>query len=71
MAKVLELIFLNNEGKSKTISVNTPKDPITLAEAKEAMQAVIDADVFETGDNGKLVAFSKAQIRNTTIEELQ
>lgn len=71
MAKVLELIFLNNEGKSKTISVANPKSDVTLEEAKKAMEAVITADVFATGKNGKLASVSKAQIRETTIEELQ
>ena len=70
MAKVLELVFLNNEGKSKTISVANPKNGLTLTEAKEAMEAFITADVFATGTDGKLASISKAQIRNTTIEEL-
>lgn len=71
MAKVLELIFMNNEGRRKTISIANPKSNVSAEEAKTAMEAVIAADVFATGEAGKLASIDKAQIRNTTIEELK
>ncbi len=71
MAKVLELIFMNNEGRRKTISIANPKSNVSAEEAKTAMEAVIAADVFATGEDGKLASIDKAQIRNTTIEELK
>lgn len=71
MAKVLELIFMNSEGRRKTISIANPKSNVSAEEAKTAMEAVIAADVFATGEDGKLAAVDKAQIRNTTIEELK
>ena len=71
MAKVLELIFMNNEGRRKTISIANPKSNVSAEEAKTAMEAVIAADVFATGEDGKLASIEKAQIRNTTIEELK
>lgn len=70
MAKVLELIFKNRDGKSKTISIANPKAEVSKAEAEEAMQAVITANVF-THSDADLVLASKAQFRTTTIEELK
>lgn len=70
MAKTLELIFVNSDGKNKTISIPNPKNGVTKQQAHDAMNAVITADVFVSGDNGKLVSVRKAQLREVTIQEL-
>lgn len=70
MAKTLELIFVNSDGKNKTISIQNPKNGVTKQQAHDAMNAVITADVFASGDNGKLVSIRKAQLREVTIQEL-
>ena len=70
MAKTLELIFVNSDGKNKTISIQNPKNGVTKQQAHDAKNAVITADVFASGDNGKLVSIRKAQLREVTIQEL-
>ena len=70
MAKTLELIFVNSDGKNKTISIPNPKNGVTKQQTHDAMNAVITADVFASGDNGKLVSIRKAQLREVTIQEL-
>ncbi|MDQ7862841.1 DUF2922 domain-containing protein [Peribacillus frigoritolerans] len=38
MAKVLELIFVTEEGKSATISLDNPKEPVEVNTVKLAME---------------------------------
>lgn len=67
MAKVLELKFDVENGKSMTFSINEPNTELTPSEIREAMESIIAADVFHL--NGfSLVAINQARIieRNVT-----
>ena len=69
MEKVLELVFKKSDGSKKVLSVNAPKDDVTLAKAKAAMDKIIAADVFAIEDT-KLVEVIEARMRTTTVEIL-
>lgn len=70
MEKVLELVFKNAAGDKKVMSVTDPKDPVTAEEAKAAMTAVIEADVFETA-GGALTEIVEARVRTTQVDVLE
>ncbi|MFB6468817.1 DUF2922 domain-containing protein [Cytobacillus sp. Hz8] len=71
MAKTLELQFTTDLGKSLTISVDAPKEPVDPVQVKQAMEEIIAANVFY-GSNGKTVAAKGARIveRNVTDYEI-
>ena len=46
MSKVLELVFKDAKGKTKTFNINEPRDNVTKAEAETAMKNIITANVF-------------------------
>ena len=48
MAKSLELLFVTQEGKTVTISIDNPKEPVHLLKVKEPMTQIISANVFTT-----------------------
>ena len=48
MAKILELLFVTQEGKTAKISIDNPKEPVDLVKVKAAMTQIITANVFTT-----------------------
>lgn len=46
MRKVLKLQFKTEEGKTKVITINNPKEGLAKDVVKAAMQKIVDADVF-------------------------
>ncbi|NCC85388.1 MAG: DUF2922 domain-containing protein [Clostridia bacterium] len=69
MSKVLELVFKDIAGKTKTFNINDPRDNVTKAEAETAMQNIIAANVFAT-TNGDLAEISESRVRTTVVEPL-
>lgn len=69
MDKTLELVFYNEAGGKKVISISNPREDVTAAEAQEAMAAIIEADVFETS-GGRLVEAVEARVRETQVTVL-
>ena len=70
MEKVLELVFKNEDGDTKVVTVVDPREGITAEEANDAMQIIITADVFETS-GGKLAEIVEARLRITRVTVLQ
>lgn len=70
MEKTLELVFKNEEGAKKTITITYPRQDITRSEADDVMQTIIDKDVFETS-GGPLVEAYDARYHVVDIEPLQ
>ncbi len=68
MAKVLELNFNTANGKTMTISVNDPKENLTISEVATAMQTIISQDVFHNEGNG-LVAINQARIIDRNVSQ--
>jgi hypothetical protein len=71
MTKTLELQFTTEMGKTASLSVDNPKEPIDEAVVKLSMAQIIASQVFTTG-SGKLVAAKGARVvdRNVTDYEL-
>ena len=69
MSKVLELVFKDVKGKTKTFNINDPRDTVTKAEAETAMKNIITANVFNT-TNGDLTDISEARVRTTVVATL-
>lgn len=61
MAKVLEMIFVTKEGQSATISVDNPKEPVSVNTVKLAMEKVIAGNVFVTS-SGDFVDLKAARV---------
>ncbi|TGA98433.1 DUF2922 domain-containing protein [Sporolactobacillus shoreae] len=65
--KRLNLVFLNEQGKSVTLSVNDPVEPADPAAVKSAMDEIIAQNVFISA-GGTLTQIKSARIseNNTT-----
>lgn len=45
--KILQLVFLNEQGKKVTLSLPDPAENLDLADVKQAMTVISQADAFE------------------------
>ncbi len=69
MEYTLELVFKAENGDTKVVSVTDPRTDVSAAEANEAMEALITADVIES-NSGKLVEAVEARMRVTEVTVL-
>lgn len=69
--KVLQMIFKNSVGKKVTLSIEDPKDALTEAEIKAAMDVIIQKNIFKK-NNYDLVEAVEAKIvtTGTTVYDL-
>ena len=67
MAKTLELQFSTELGKTASLSIDNPKEPVDEEVVKLSMTQIIASNVF-TSASGKLVAAKGARVidRNVT-----
>lgn len=65
----LELIFQNQDGKRVTISVQEPRLDVSPEEVEEAMETIMENNVFES-NGGDLVAILGARLVTRQVEEL-
>ena len=70
MEKILELVFKNEDGDTKVVTVVDPREDVTAEEAQNAMEIILAADVFETS-GGKLTEIVEARLRITQVTVLQ
>lgn len=63
---VLHMTFINEMGKKRTISVEDPPETLSETEVKNAMDAIISADIFEE----KLVAKDSAKFVTQVVEDI-
>jgi len=69
MNRVLELKFqLENDGQL-TLSVPNPKENLTAADVSQAMQTIVDANIFEREGNS-IVGKLSARIVDREVHEL-
>ncbi|MCI5839428.1 MAG: DUF2922 domain-containing protein [Peptoniphilaceae bacterium] len=71
MNKSLKMIFKDNNGKNKTITVNNPKDEYNENEVSNAMDTIIGTNAIETEDGVKISRKLKAYIQTTTLQEIK
>ena len=69
--KVLQMIFKNSVGKKVTLSIEDPKDALTEAEIKAAMDLIVQKNIFKK-NNYDLVEAVEAKIvtTGTTVYDL-
>ncbi|WP_298829199.1 DUF2922 domain-containing protein [uncultured Planococcus sp.] len=70
MAKTLELIFTNTEGKDVTLTVDEPRANVTDAELAAGMQTIIAQDIFEV-EGSPLGTIKGARIVERNIVEYE
>jgi hypothetical protein len=69
MAKVLEMQFATELGRSQTIRVYEAKEDLTDAEVIAAMDNIITKNIF-SGTGGALTGKLSAQIVTTTTQDI-
>jgi hypothetical protein len=65
----LEMIFNNQLGRTNKISVDNVREDVTQVEIQNAMQSIIDKNIFDT-TGGELVGIEAARIITTDVEEI-
>ena len=67
-SKKLVLVFKNSIGKEVTFTIGDPKDALTEAEIKAAMDLIVEKNIFKK-NNYDLVEAVEARIVNTQTQE--
>jgi hypothetical protein len=70
VAKVLELQFETETGKTATIAIDAPKPNVTPAEIQQVMQTIITNSVFG-GQAGAFVGMKGARIIDRQVSEFE
>lgn len=69
MAKTLELQFLNTEGKTVKVNVDSPIEPVDPAAITAAMDQILTANIFVT-NGGEFVTKKGARIVERNVTEV-
>ena len=70
MAKTIELLFTNTNGKISKLTVDNPVEPIDPIAVKQVMEQIITANVF-TGTNGEFAAAAEARLVEHNVTEFE
>ncbi|WP_409305165.1 DUF2922 domain-containing protein [Peribacillus sp. SCS-155] len=70
MAKTLELIFATREGKTASLSIEDPKEPVDKAQVAQAMDQIIAANVF-TSSSGDYIGKKGARLVERNVSEYE
>ncbi len=68
--KKIELKFENEEGKTVTISLDNPVEPVDPVAVSEAMDAILSENAFFSS-GGDLVAKKSARIVERNVSEIE
>lgn len=68
--KTIQMIFKNSAGKNFSISLDTPKDDLTGADVKPAMDLIVSKNIFAT-TGGDVTQLSTANIISRDVVELE
>lgn len=68
--KRIELLFYNEDGKTATISLENPVEPVDAAKVNEVMDEIIEQNVFYTS-GGALVKKRGARIVERNVTEIE
>lgn len=64
----LELLFENEEGTNRKITIRRPLENLTETEVLPAMQAIVDSDIFDDEGMDRYAVAKSAQYVRTTVE---
>jgi hypothetical protein len=70
MARVLELLFENQEGKQVSISIEDPIEPVNPEDIYQVMNTVIEKSVY-TSSGGDFVSIRGARITERAVETIE
>jgi hypothetical protein len=70
MSKKLELQFVNLEGKTATLSIDDPIEPVEPASVSAAMDTIIATNIF-TSTGGDLVAKKGARVVERNVADVE
>ncbi|WP_404407237.1 DUF2922 domain-containing protein [Jeotgalibacillus malaysiensis] len=70
MNKTLELVFITEEGKNASLTVDNPLEPVDPAAVQAAMQAVIDENLF-ISPSGALTGIKSARVVSRGVEAVE
>ncbi|MBV7504146.1 DUF2922 domain-containing protein [Bacillus sp. sid0103] len=70
MAKTLELQFSTELGKTASLSIENPKEPIDEAVLKQSMAEIIASTIFTT-TSGKFVTAKGARVVDRNVIEYE
>lgn len=68
--KTLELAFTTDNGKTATIMIDAPKEPVDVEAAKQAMDTIIAQEAITTV-NGKLASKKHVRLVERSVEEYE
>ena len=68
MAKVLELQFTTEQGKTASVSIDSPKEPVDMAKVNTAMDRLIAGNIFHTS-SGDFISKKGARLVERNVEE--
>ncbi|MEW5922293.1 MAG: DUF2922 domain-containing protein [Bacillota bacterium] len=67
MAKVLRMTFQNAQGRTVSINLQDPVDPLDAADVSACMDKVVIGNIFSTS-GGDIIAKLKAETIETSVE---
>ena len=67
--KVLELFFVNEEGKLSRLAIEEPRENLTAGELSTAMDTIVQAGVFSSG-GGDYVDKHSARIVERNVQTI-
>lgn len=68
--KRIELLFVNEDGKTATISLDNPVEPVDASKVNEVMDEIIAQNVFIT-NGGAFVQKKGARIIERNVTEIE
>ncbi|MCC3356163.1 DUF2922 domain-containing protein [Bacillus sp. REN16] len=70
MAKTLEMQFINEDGKTATVSIENPIEPVDTVALAAAMDLIVANDVFVTS-GGSIVEKKGARLVERNVETVE
>ncbi len=67
MTRTLQMIFRNHENRNVTMSVSDPLEELDPLEVEAAMQAIVDANIFQT-TGGDIEGWVRAQVVSREVD---
>lgn len=71
VSKSLYLVFLDTAGKTKTLTLNNPKEDLGYETVVDVMQDVIDDDTILTASGAHLASIKECYYRTVTTDYLE